>query len=232
MQTVPEQVIVVGLEPDLRALIHQLAVLQQLAGMGQAVLVAARVFAPRIAEVDVDAVHPVGRGEGIAQALDVDAGDLDVIRGHAALGIGGLDLALGQDQHLVGDVDAQVVDVRVPGGQLRQETALATAQLQVPGLVGAGVGLVPVAAVGQRLVHMEVAGQQFGAGIGFKTHSHGSVSCYNNVESFSRTTSGVRPGWARLPWQKAGLPPPRPAKASFSALPRARASVPSGAASA
>ena len=87
-------------------------------------------------------------------------------------GVGGLHLALGQDQHLVGDVDAQIVDVGVGRGNLGQKTALAAAQFQMPGLVGPGVELAPVAAVGQRLVNVEVAGQQLRPCVGFESHAH------------------------------------------------------------
>ena len=142
-------------------------------------LIAAGVLAPRVAEIDVDARNTVVWCEGIAQALNVQAGDFHVVGGNTALCIGGLDLALGEDQHLVGDVDAEVIDIRVGRGDLGQKSALAAAQLQVPGLVGPGVQLVPVAAVGQRLVNVEIAGQQLRPGIGFKTHSHGGVSPYD-----------------------------------------------------
>ena len=105
-KAVAEQVVVVGLEPDLRTLVHQLAVLQKLARVGQAVLVAARILAPRVAEIDVDARNTVLRREGIAEALNVKAGNFHVVGGNPARSVGGLDLALGQNQHLVGDVDA------------------------------------------------------------------------------------------------------------------------------
>ena len=149
--------------------------MQQLARVGQPVLVAAGVFAPRVAEIDIDARYAVLRRKGAAHALDVQAGDLDVVGRQAGGGVGGLHLALGQDQHLVGDVDAQIVDVGVCRGDLGQKAALAAAQLQVPGLGGAGVQLPPVPGVGQRFVHVEIAGQQLRPRIGFKTHSHGGL---------------------------------------------------------
>ena len=172
-QTVPEQVIVIGLEPDLGTLVHQAAILQKLARVGQAVLVAAGILAPRVAEIDVDARNAVLRREGVAQPLNVQTGNLYIVGGQAALSVGGLDLALGEDQHLVGDVDAQIVDVGVGWCDLGEKATLAAAQLKVPRLVGPGVQLMPVAAVGQRLVNMEIAGQQLRPGIGFETHAHG-----------------------------------------------------------
>ena len=48
--------------------------------------------------------------------------------------------------------------------------------LKMPRLVGPGVKLMPVAAVGQRLMDMEIAGQQLRPCVGFKTHAHNEVS--------------------------------------------------------
>ena len=129
-------------------------------------LVAAGVLAPRIAEIDVDARNAILRREGVAQPLNVQTGNLYIVGRQAALSVGGLDLALGEDQHLVGDVDVGRCD-------LGEKAALAAAQLKVPWLVGPGVQLMPVAAVGQRLVNMKIAGQQLRPGIGFETHAHG-----------------------------------------------------------
>ena len=54
-------------------------------------------------------------------------------------------------------------------GDLGQKAALAAAKLKMPRLVGPGVKLMPVAAVGQRLMDMEIAGQQLRPCVGFKT---------------------------------------------------------------
>ena len=105
-------------------------------------------------------------------ALDVGAHDLHVVDGAARLLIGGLDLPLGQDQHLVGDVDAQVVVFRVGAGQPGEKAALATAQLQHKGLLRPGVLGMPFSAPDQRLVDVEIGGHQLVVGIGFETHSH------------------------------------------------------------
>ena len=75
--------------------------------MGRAVL------APRIAEVDVDAADRILGGNDPFDALDVGAHDLHVVDGAACSLIGGFDLALCEDEHLVGDVDAQIVVFRV-----------------------------------------------------------------------------------------------------------------------
>ena len=42
-------------------------------------------------------------------ALDVGAHDLHVVDGAACSLIGGFDLALGEDEHLIGDINAQTV---------------------------------------------------------------------------------------------------------------------------
>src|SRR5699024_463590 len=134
----PEQVVVIGLEIDFPAVGQKIPVLDQLPRMGQAVLVGAGVFAPGVAEIDVDAADGVGGGHDAADPLDVGAHDPHVVDGAAGGGVGGLDLPLGQDQHLVGDVDAQVVVFRVGGGQLGEEAPLAAAQLQHKGLLRPG----------------------------------------------------------------------------------------------
>ena len=134
--------------------------------MGRAVL------APRVAEVDVDAADFILRGDNALDALDIGAHDLYVVDGTSRCLIGGFDLALGKDEHLVGDVDAQIVIFRVGAGQLGDEAALAAAQFQHKGLLRAGVLTVPPAAPDQRLMHMEVGCHQLVVGIGFETHSH------------------------------------------------------------
>lgn len=136
-------------------------------------LVGGGVFAPGVAEVDVDPLHRILRRDHAPDALDVGAHDLYIVHRTAGSGVGSLDLALGQDQHLVGDVDAQVVVLRVGAGQLGDKAALAAAQLQDKGLLGPGVQLVQPRPWGQRLVDVEITGHQLGAGIGFETHSHG-----------------------------------------------------------
>ena len=171
-QTVAEQIIVVGLEVDLAAVLEELTVVDELARVGEAVLVGRAVLAPRIAEVDVDAADRILGGNDPLDALDVGAHDLHVVDGAACSLIGGFDLALGEDEHLIGDIDAQIVVFRVGAGQLGDEAALAAAQFQHKGLLRAGILGVPLAAPDQRLVHMEVGCHQLVVGIGFETHSH------------------------------------------------------------
>ena len=130
------------------------------------------VLAPRVAEVDIDAADFILRGDDALDALDIGAHDLDVVDGAAGCLIGGFDLALGKNEHLIGDVDTQIVVFRVGAGQLRDEAALAAAQLQNKGLLRAGILAVPFAAPDEGLVHMEIRGHQFVVGIGFETHSH------------------------------------------------------------
>ena len=172
LHAVPEQIIVVGLEVDLAAVFQELAVGDELARVGKAVLVGGVVLAPRIAEVDVDAADFILRGDNALDALDIGAHDLYVVDGTSRCLIGGFDLALGKDEHLVGDVDAQIVIFRVGAGQLGDEAALAAAQFQNKGLLRAGILAVPFAAPDEGLVHMEIRGHQFVVGIGFETHSH------------------------------------------------------------
>ena len=135
-------------------------------------LVGGSVLAPRVAEVDVDAADGILGGEHALDALDVGAHDLHVVDGAACLGVSGLDLTLGKDQHLIGDVDAQIVVLRVGAGQLGEEAALAAAQLQHKGLLRAGILCVPLAAPDQGLVDVEIGGHQLIVGVGFETHSH------------------------------------------------------------
>ena len=106
--------------------------------------------------------------------------------------IGGFDLALGEDEHLIGDIHAQVVVFRVGAGQLGEEASLAAAQFQHKGLLRAGVLTVPLAAPDQRLMHMEVGGHQLVVGIGFETHSHSLLFSLMLCDSFSRL-------WRQLP---------------------------------
>ena len=87
-------------------------------------LVAASVFAPRVAEVDVDALHGIRRAEHAGKPLDIQRGDLDIIRRQVGGGVSGFHLALGQNQDLIGNINAKIVDVRVQGGQLAQKAAL------------------------------------------------------------------------------------------------------------
>ena len=172
LQAVAEQVVVIGLEVDLAAVLEEFAVLDELAGIGEPVLVGGSVLAPRVAEVDVDAADRILGGEHALDALDVGAHDLHVVDGAACLGVSGLDLTLGKDQHLIGDVDAQIVVLRVGAGQLGEEAALAAAQLQHKGLLRAGILCVPLAAPDQGLVDVEIGGHQLIVGVGFETHSH------------------------------------------------------------
>ena len=171
-QAVAEQVIVVGLEVDLAAVLEEIAVLDELTGVGEAVLVGGSVLAPRVAEVDVDAADGVLRGDDALDALDVGAHDLDIVDGAACLGVSGFDLALCEDEYLVGDVDAQIVILGVGRGQLGDEAALAAAQLQHERLLRAGILAVPLAAPDKGLVDVEISGHQFVVGVGLETHSH------------------------------------------------------------
>ena len=148
--------------------------------MGQPVLVGAGVFAPRVAEIDVDTRNFVLRRKAGGHPLNVQTGNEHVVRRKVFGGVGGLHLALGQNQHLVGDVDAQIVDVRMGRGQLGQKASLAAAQLQMPGLLRAGVQAVPLPRVGERLMHMEIAGQQLRPGVGLETHSHKNTSLFKS----------------------------------------------------
>ena len=171
-EAVPEQIVVVGLEVDLAAIFEEGAVLDELAGVGQPVLVGGGVLAPWVAEVDVDAADRILRRDDVADALDVGAHDLHVVDGAARFLIGGLNLPLSEDQHLIGDVDAEVVVLRVGRSQLGEEAALAAAQFQHERLFRAGILGVPLAAPDKGVVDVEVAGQQLSAGIGLETHSH------------------------------------------------------------
>ena len=171
-QAVPEQVVVVGLEVDVAAVLEEIAVLDELAGVGEAVLVGGGVLAPWVAEVDVDAADGVLRGDDALDAFDVGAHDLHVVDGAVCGGVGRFDLPLGEDEHLVGDVDAQIVVLRVGGGQLGEEAALAAAQLQHEGLLRAGILAVPFAAPDKGVVDVKIGGHQFVVGIGLETHSH------------------------------------------------------------
>ena len=171
-QAVAEQVIVVGLEIDLAAVLEEIAVLDELTGVGEAVLVGGSVLTPRVAEVDVDAADGVLRGDDAFDALDVGAHDLDIVDGAACLGVSGFDLALCEDEYLVGDVDAQIVILGVGRGQLGDEAALAAAQLQHERLLRAGILAVPLAAPDKGLVDVEISGHQFVVGVGLETHSH------------------------------------------------------------
>ena len=171
-QAVAEQVIVVGLEVDLAAVLEEIAVLDELTGVGEAVLIGGSVLAPRVAEVDVDAADGVFRGDDALDALDVSAHDLDIVDGAACLGVSGFDLPLCEDEHLVGDVDAQIVILGVGRGQLGDEAALAAAQLQHERLLRAGILAVPLAAPDKGLVDVEISGHQFVVGVGLETHSH------------------------------------------------------------
>ena len=216
-QTVAEQIVVVGLEIDLAAVFEEGAVLDELAGIGEAVLVGGGILAPRVAEIDVDAVYGILRREDALDALDVGAHDLDVVDGAARLLIGGLDLALGQNEDFVGDVDAEVVVLRVGAGQLGDKAALAAAQFQHKGLLRAGILCVPPATPDQGLVDVEIGGHQLIVGVGFEAHSHNLWFSFKNRS----TCSGDA---AQLPWQMPGLPPPRPFRAALRALVRARTS--------
>ena len=216
-QAVAEQIVVVGLEIDLAAVFEEGAVLDELAGIGEAVLVGGGILAPRVAEVDVDAVHGILRREDALDALDVGAHDLDVVDGAARRLIGGLDLPLGQNEDFVGDVDAEVVVLRVGAGQLGDKAALAAAQFQHKGLLRAGILCVPPAAPDQGLVDVEIGGHQLIVGVGFEAHSHNMWFSFKNRS----TCSGAA---AQLPWQMPGLPPPRPFRAALRALVRARTS--------
>ena len=171
-QAVAEQVIVVGLEVDLAAVLEEIAVLDELTGVGEAVLVGGSVLAPRVAEVDVDAADGVLRGDDALDALDVGAHDLDIVNGAACLGVSGFDLALCEDEYLVSDVDAQIVILGVGRGQLGDEAAFAAAQLQHERLLRAGILAVPLAAPDKGLVDVEISGHQFVVGVGLETHSH------------------------------------------------------------
>ena len=125
LQAVAEQVVVISLEVDLAAVLEEFAVLDELAGIGEPVLVGGSVLAPRVAEVDIDAADGILGGEHALDALDVGAHDLHVVDGAACGGVGRFDLPLGEDEHLIGDVDAQIVVLRVGAGQLGDEAALA-----------------------------------------------------------------------------------------------------------
>ena len=171
-QAVAEQVIVVGLEVDLAAVLEEIAVLDELTGVGEAVLVGGSVLAPRVAEVDVDAADGVLRGDDALDALDVGAHDLDIVDGAACLGVSGFDFALCEDEYLVSDVDAQIVILGVGRGQPGDEAALAAAQLQHERLLRAGILAVPLAAPDKGLVDVEISGHQFVVGVGLETHSH------------------------------------------------------------
>ena len=225
-QTVPEQIVVIGLEIDLPAVNEKIPVLDQLPGVGQPVLVGAGVFAPGVAEIDVDAADCVVGGHDAADALDVGAHDPHIVDGAAGRGVGGLDLPLGQDQHLVGDVDAEVIVFGVGGGQLGDKTALAAAQFQHEGLLWPGELCVPLPLQVEGVVDVEVGGEQLGPRVGLETHTHRCDSPYSWwLGAWPRRNRATVSGSAvQLPWQMPGLPPPRPPQAAFRALVRGRTS--------
>lgn len=61
---------------------------------------------------------------------------------------------------MVGDVHADVIDVRIAGGKPGEKSALAAAQLQVKRLPGPGKGLSPAALVPGGVVHVKRAGRK------------------------------------------------------------------------
>ena len=117
--------------------------------------------------------------------LDVRAHDLHVVDGAARFVVSGLDLPLGEDQHLIGDVNAEVVVLGVGAGQLGDKAALAAAQLKDKGLFGPGVLGTPLAAPDKGIVDMKIAGHQLSAGIGLETHSHNSWFSFKNFSTSS-----------------------------------------------
>src|SRR5699024_5586066 len=130
------------------------------------------VLAPGVAEVDVNPADGVLGGKQIANPLDVGAHDPHVVDGAVDGGVGRLDFPLGQNQHLVGDVDAQIVVFGVGGGQLGDKAALAAAQLQHQGQFRVGELVVPLALQVEGVMDVEVGGEQLGPRVGLETHAH------------------------------------------------------------
>ena len=161
-----EQLVVVAFEVDLAAHGQHPAVQLQEIAVGQAALFLV-AFGPGIAEVDIDAVHLAG-GEEVRQAGGVAVHKEHVVQprvpgplhGHHH-GVG--DLFHGDQQH-----------VRLGGGGLRREAALAAAQLH-PQLPGIGQKLPPAAPQGTGVRHQQgTAGFHPGQQILFLSHAHGS----------------------------------------------------------
>ena len=156
---------VVGLEMDLPAVGQNAPVALQKVRVGEAAP-GVTVGGPGVAEVDIDALHLAG-GEVVPQVGHVGVDEADVLEAH---GLG----PLHGDDHGVGHpLDGDEEDLRLGGGGLTGEAALAAAQLH-PQLAAGGQELPPAAPPALGVLDL-IVGTTLHPGdeVGFLTHTHG-----------------------------------------------------------
>ena len=138
--------------------------------MSQAALGVLRPFRPRVAEVNVNALHPVFRRKYLFDVADVVACDHHVFHRLAVKRL--FNVAARVAQHVAGDIHHDVVDLRIIFHHRGGGNALAATQFQIERPVLFKL-LPPMAAFGFRLVGEIRADGQLRLRPFFGAHVHG-----------------------------------------------------------
>ena len=169
-----EQVVVVCFELDLASLLQHTAVAPQEIHVGKA---AAGVLdrRPGVAEIDKDKIHLAG-GEILVQCGGITVDEEHVGEAQGLTALHGDDHGVGHS--LYGDIQV----IRVGGGRLGGEAALAAAQLQIQS-GGVGLALPPAALFLFRLLHPQRATRLHpGNQVFLLAHSHfPHLICFRNI---------------------------------------------------
>ena len=187
-----KQAVVVGLEPDFAAVFQKRAILPKLAGMRQAVLGLLGALVPRVAERDVDALHPILPGQIFIDVFNVEVRQDQVVHfAHAAVGF--LGVAARHAQHGRDQIDRQIVVRGILQRHLAGGNALAAAQLQIHRL-RLRKARRPAAARALRVDHIIRARRKLRPRPLFHSHSHASDSpLYISSRPSASITSGRAP---------------------------------------
>ena len=130
-------------------------------------------FGPRIAEIDVDALHTILRREHLSDILDVVARNHHILYRFIAECFG--DIAARIAQHIAGNVDCNEIRIPVVIHHRSGRNALAAAQLQMQRLILCKQ-LAPMTAVFLRLIGKIRADSQFRLRPLLGAHMHGNRS--------------------------------------------------------
>ena len=148
---------------------------------------------PRVAEVDVNAVHHILLAQHLQNALDVIGKDAHVVHRSLLLGKGSLDIALSQSQDVAFDVHRQKVNVGIGDCFLCHKSAFAAAQLQVQRLLPLK-HLVPVSQLLFWFIYTKRAGGKLRSCPGFSSDSHTIPSSFFGYFAISSSCASVNSG--------------------------------------
>ena len=90
---------------------------------------------PGITEINVYPFDTIIRSENHINAFNIPGHDLDIVNGSVLVSIGRFNIAFGQTQHRVNQVNGQLVDLWMAAAQRRYKGSFTAAQFNMKGLL-------------------------------------------------------------------------------------------------